>query len=293
MKSISILFLTGLIAMLISCAGGNDSSMVKAKPDNYIILLDLSDRILTNPDQAKIDSTAIQTVFNAFERSVTQHLVLTSKDRFLIRLFKQNQSKYNAHDYEDLLSMDMNLIPVQDKGMRLDSFKFTLGANIQKLYQIAQLGDNTKSFPGVDIWQYFKQQVNSDLKDSANNYVLVLTDGHFDFENKSYGITDTSGYTITGPILNQINQLNWEQQLELRPNLSILPVKLHTSACWMVCGISAKPASADLQEANKLAHIWKKWLTQSGASCVEDPIIYCNSEKTKAEIEKWTKKKKD
>lgn len=274
---------------LLTWSACKENTSSKVKPDNYVVLIDLSDRILTNVDQRKIDSTAIQTVFNAFEQSVTQHLVLTSEDRFLVRLFKQDQTQYNAHEFEDVLSLDMGQIPVQDKANHIDDFKAKLADRIYRMYETARLGSETKDYPGVDIWQYFKQQINSDLVDSANNSVIVLTDGHFDFESKARSLADTNGYTVTNPILKKLSSGNWETTLEQESGLGILPVKITKKACWIVCGISSKPGSTDLQEANKLGAVWKKWLNQSGASCVSEPIIYCNADKTRSQLQGFMK----
>ena len=55
--------------------------------------------------------------------------------------------------------------------------------NLSNLYQQAYLGNKDSDYPGVDIWQYFNEQINTDLDSKYNNKILVLTDGYFDFED--------------------------------------------------------------------------------------------------------------
>ena len=147
------------------------------------------------------------------------------------------------------------------------------------LYQQAILGNKTSDFEGVDIWQYFNDQINSDLDNSYNNKVLIITDGYFDFEDIHTGIRTPNQSTITSPLLSKMTSLTW-QKVAVDQKIGLIPVKLKVAAKWIVCGIQPKE-NADLLEAQKLSYLWVLWLRQSGAKDIVDPIINSSSFKMK------------
>lgn len=148
------------------------------------------------------------------------------------------------------------------------------------LYQQAYLGNKTSDFAGVDIWQYFNEQINSDLDSKYNNKVLIITDGYFDFEDKKHGITNNNLSTTTSPLLRKMNSSGW-QKISDDNEIGLLPVKLTSEAKWLLCGIQPKAGNKDLLESEKLCYLWKKWLRNSGAKNIGDPIINSSSLKMK------------
>ena len=75
-----------------------------------------------------------------------------------------------------------------------------------------------------------------------------------------------------------MNSLQWRKQSD-ENNTGLIPVKLDVEAKWLICGIQPKTTSKDLLEAEKLVYLWKKWLVQSGAKNVSEPIINSSSSK--------------
>ena len=76
--------LTTFILLLITSCGCEEVKTEK-KPINQIVLLDLSDRILV-PEQLDKDFALIATAFKSFEKQARQNLVLSSKDRFCVKI---------------------------------------------------------------------------------------------------------------------------------------------------------------------------------------------------------------
>ena len=274
----NILFIISAAIVLYSCTTKGEMQ-TKAINENYVILLDLSDRLIQNPDQVNIDTSVIRAVFEKFEKSVQRNLVIKSKDRFSIRIIPQRGSSLSANAFENSLSLDMAKYSAAEKLKQLNIFKAALSGQLALLYQQSFLGNKNSNFSGVDIWQYFNEQINSDLDNRFNNKVVVLTDGYFDFEDKSHGLNNGSLATTTTPLLQKMKGQLWEKEAEEK-NIGLMPVKLKNEASWLICGIQSKN-SKDLIEVKKLSYLWRNWLKGSGALTIGDPILNSSSEKMK------------
>ena len=274
----NILFIISAAIVLYSCTTKGEMQ-TKAINENYVILLDLSDRLIQNPDQVNIDTSVIRAVFEKFEKSVQRNLVIKSKDRFSIRIIPQRGSSLPANAFENYLSLDMAKYSAAEKLKQLGIFKAALSGQLALLYQQSFLGNKNSNFSGVDIWQYFNEQINSDLGNRFNNKVVVLTDGYFDFEDKSHGLNNGNLATTTTPLLQKMKGQLWEKEADEK-NIGLMPVKLKNEATWLICGIQSKN-SKDLIEVEKLSYLWRKWLKVSGAVTIGNPILNSSSEKMK------------
>ena len=276
----NIIAFIGVIISLSACSTNAETSVTTASNDNYVVVLDLSDRIIQIPDQVNIDTNAIRAVFEKFERAVQRNIVVKSKDKFSIRIIPQRQSSLPGNTFENNLSIDMSKYNAAEKLVKLNKFKADFSSTMSLLYQQAMLGNKGSDFAGVDIWQYFNEQINSDLDVRYNNKVLILTDGYFDFEDKAHGISANSQSTTTAPLLAAIKTNSWKKELAEK-KLGIIPIQLTVPGKWLVCGIQPKASSKDLLEAEKLSYLWEQWLQQSGATQIAKPIINSSSEKIK------------
>ena len=149
--------------------------------ENYVVLLDLSDRILS-PHQAGQDIAVIMQVFGRFEKKVFSQLIVNSNDKFSIRIIPQEGSPLDIDSLENLLMLDMNVLPLRKKKTRLLAFKKQLKPTLEKLYKMAWQGNKPKDYQGVDIWRYFNSKLGYDLQKDCSNHLIILTDGYFDFE---------------------------------------------------------------------------------------------------------------
>ncbi len=283
-----ILAIMALSAVIHSCSPNAEVRKDGSKPknDNYVVLLDLSDRIIQRQDQIDIDTNTIRAAFEKFEASVQKNQVVKSGDKFSVRIIPQKLSSLPESGFENELSIDLSKYNAAEKLKRLNEFKKNFGSQIKVLYQQACLGNKASDFAGVDIWQYFNEQINSDLDSKCNNKILILTDGYFDLEDKNHGITKNNQSTITAPLLKRLNSPDWEKNIS-ETDMGLLPVKLKSDANWLVCGIQPKAGNKDLLEADKLCFLWKKWLCDSGAKTIGEPIINSSSQKMKNLVLKY------
>jgi len=197
----NILFIAATILGLQACSSSATESLTQESQKNFVVVLDLSDRIIQRQDQINIDTSVISAVFEEFQKSVRiKHLVVKSTDKFSIRIIPQKGSKLPSDFFENTMSIDMGKFSAAEKLKKLDEFAKNFSTSLQSLYLQAKLGGISSDYAGVDIWQYFNDQINSDLDQRLENKVFILTDGYFDFENKNHGLRNQEYSTTTAPL---------------------------------------------------------------------------------------------
>lgn len=256
--NLSLLFSTTII--FTSC--GNDETKKEQKPTNYAVIIDLSDRILVT-EQLDKDFYLIEKYFESFEKNARRNLVLTSKNRFAIKIIPQKNSPLNVEHYEDLLQLNLDEIDVKDKNKSLLDLSQSLPKVLAMLKKEALFDKKSTAYFGVDIWAYLHDSGMGLSKPGYNNTVLVITDGYFDFESQAHVIKDKNKYTSTR-FLNELTGSDW-LKITTEKNFGLLPIKLEKQTKWIIAGLSGKKAN-DILQTEKITYFWKNWLSQSGVS---------------------------
>ncbi len=247
-----------LTILLLSAACSRPKIHKHPVKENYVVLLDLSDRILA-PHQAGQDIAVIMQVFGRFEKKVFSQLIVNSNDKFSIRIIPQEDSPLDIDSLENMLMLDMNNLSFREKKTRLLTFKGHLRPVLEKLYGMAWQGGKSTDYQGVDIWRYFNRKLQYDLLQDYQNHLVVLTDGYFDFESYKYTIRKGNRYTST-IFLGRLNRSDWKAFAE-KSNIGLLPVtKKFPETIVTVTGIN--PKGKILGQAEKLTCFWKKWLRE-------------------------------
>jgi hypothetical protein len=242
----------------------------KTKPRNYVLLLDLSDRLLV-PGQAQQDQALILDVFARFEQAVRRNLIINSSDCFRVVLAPQAGTSYRADEVMADLYLDM-VGSIATKRQRLDTFRKGLPGRLKQLYQQAATGKSRSTdFRGCDIWQYFNEQLPTDLLPTHENVLVVLTDGYFDFEQNVHVKQRGNRATDSHRLMAQLRGApDWKQQIR-QPQVGLLPVPKRFAAVsvWVA---ELHPKVDHLDELDLLKAIWTKWLGEMGmtsVSCLE------------------------
>jgi hypothetical protein len=266
-----LLYLLSLICISVHFYACNDGKAEQNKQvstsKKYIILIDLSDRLL-QPIQPAKDIAVFNGVFDAFLRAVEDNMIIRSNDKFITRILFQKNSSLDFETYSDSLSLDLSNYKLGEKKEQLKRFKNQYVGILHRLYAKAQLGNDSKSFEGVDIWKYFNEQMKTDIEASCTNSVVVLTDGYFDFNDMGQKHQLGNYYTTTG-FLSKLKNQTWKSEAQ---KTGLIPVKLPKNVKWVVCGISSKHPEDQLMN-EKLSFFWQKWLEQSTGEKVSPPII--------------------
>lgn len=255
--------LTTFILLLITSCGCEEVKTEK-KPINQIVLLDLSDRILV-PEQLDKDFALIATAFKSFEKQARQNLVLSSKDRFCVKIIPQKNSPLDVNQYEDLLQLYLDETEVAAKNKSLLSLSKTLPKILENLKKDALYGKTSNAYFGVDIWAYLHDNGMNLSISGYENQILILTDGYFDFESQAHVLKDKNQYTSTR-FLNDLSTSNWKE-ISTSQQYGLLPIKLDKNSKWIIAGLSGKKVN-DILQTEKITYFWEKWLNQSGVSKV-------------------------
>jgi uncharacterized protein YhhL (DUF1145 family) len=203
---------------------------VKVK-HNYIVLLDLSDRLIVQDKQPERDKEIIRELYKLFENRVKRNLYIKSRDEIKVVMAPQKGTRLSREVFEDKLYVNMenikNIYRKPKEKQRRDAFF----ANIDSLYQQAVFSKNPENYNGADIWKYFYEDLKIDYaKDSlTQNFLFILTDG----------------YPVVGK-----TQVKLQEVKEKFPDLHIILVE-------------AAPREEDM-EWDRIITIWEEWFDKIG-----------------------------
>ena len=228
-----LLLIALLIALLLfGCKFPKPEQKKKMLPvkNNYIILLDLSDRLIVQNNQPERDKQIIRNLYSLFEEKVKKELYIKSRDELKVVMAPQLGAILNRNLFEDRLYVNIgDLNPVERKAKE-EERRNSFFANLDTLYHEAVFSKNPQDYYGADIWKYFYEDLKVDYSRDTltQNYLFILTDGY--------------------PIVGQQNKL-----LQVRnefPNLQIVLLE-------------AAPRERDL-EWDHLMNMWETWFTTIG-----------------------------
>ena len=243
------------------------------KPSNYTIVLDLSDRLLES-GQTEKDIAIIEEAFKKFESVAKKNLILSSKDRFAIKLIPQRGSKLNWNLYENKLQLSLDKIEAKDKNKQLVALKDSIHQILQNLYKEAYHGPKSSDYFGVDIWEYLHNNSSSLSPNNYNNTVVIITDGYFDFENNHHVLQEGNKCTNTD-FLNKLTIVNWKEESE-KNKIGLLPINLNSETKFIIAGVNSKK-TGDVLQIEKLEYFWSKWLNESGIKSKNNIVFIPNS----------------
>lgn len=256
--------MVGLAMSLLTASVSLANTPPPVRPTNYVVLLDLSDRLLA-PDQARRDQALVQAVFAQFDARVRQQQIIFANDCFRVVVAPQKGLAYRPEEFMDALYLDMAPLTMADKRKRLDALRADLPRQLSRLYALAVAGKRqTRDFAGCDLWQYVNEQLPTDLKPNADNRLVVLTDGYLDFEHNTHGLTQGNRATDSRMLDRLRHDPHWRQTLN-RPTEGLLPISKRLPNVWF-CVAEVRPKVDNLHETDLLTALWDKWLGEMRAA---------------------------
>ncbi len=156
-----------------------EKSKIREK-HNYIILLDLSDRLIVQENQPDRDKQIIQGIYDLFEKRVQKNLFIKSRDEIKIVIAPQRGSGLRNHIFEDRMYINMSKIDKMKRRPEKEKRKEQFYANLDTLYKKAVFSNNPSDFYGADIWKYFYEDLKVDYSTDTltKNFLFILTDGY-------------------------------------------------------------------------------------------------------------------
>jgi hypothetical protein len=224
-----------VMAIILLMIGCKFPSPDKKKKDvrvkhNYIILLDLSDRLIVQDQQPARDKEIIKHLYSLFEEKVKKEMYLKSRDEIRVVIAPQIGAGLNRNSFEDKLYVNMSSMDPISRKAKEEKRRADFSANLDTLYRKAVFSRNPDDYYGADIWKYFYEDLKIDYSHDTltQNYLFILTDGY--------------------PIVGQQNKL-----LKVKNDFPDLEIVL----------LEAAPREKDL-EWDHLMGIWEDWFNTIG-----------------------------
>lgn len=181
-RNITTVFLSVIMLLVAGCTLPHpDKKEVKLRvKHNYIILADLSDRLIVQKNQPERDKQIITELYSIFENNVKKDLYIKSRDEIRVVIAPQPGSGLPRDEFEDRLYVNMDNIKTIYRKSREEERRGTFLSNLDTLYHKAVFSPTPEDYYGADIWKYFYEDLKVDYsRDSlTRNYLIILTDGY-------------------------------------------------------------------------------------------------------------------
>lgn len=281
-----ILMITTFIACSETDANMNHQSGIDTEnagdaPMHYLILLDLSDRIMTT-GQMERDQALILSLQQKFIDMCTQkHLLLESKDKFTLKIADQKNNPLGNRqtDFEEKLSLNLEAISMTEKRKAMDDFKAGFTENLQNLYLLASTYSDKRQYAGADLWGFLRDRIPDKRQDSL--HLFIITDGYLDFENPGNRKQENNKFTDSRFLNTFRHKSDWQEKwTKEQPGIIAIPLDpaYHTA----ITLLEMYPKYDWQDEFPMLKRMWIEWGNAMGLS--EKSIRIFRRDQTRAEI---------
>ncbi len=214
------------IVLVMACHPPAPKERTLSAKHNYIILLDLSDRIIVQPDQAARDKEIVKSIYQLFENKVKKELYIKSRDEIKVVIAPQKGSGLQTDVFEEKLYVNMENIQNVYRRPKEEERRIAFNETIDDLYKKAEFSDVPEEYYGADIWKYFYEDLKVDYANDTltQNFLFILTDG----------------YPIVGKDLTKLQPIK-----DAFPDLHIVLMEV-------------SPRDKDM-EWDRIMEMWKQW----------------------------------
>ncbi len=247
------------ITLVFLCLCLMQQGMAQANKHSFIVLLDLSDRLLQS-NQAARDEAIVASIFQAFENQAKKKHYIYAKDIFKVVIAPQ-EGGIDEQVFTQDLYLDLGKLKLSEKRKAIEQLKSRLPSLVHQLYQQATAHKTQeKHFQGADLWRYFNDYLSNDVRTETFNHLFILTDGYFDFESNRY-VGQQGNRTTDSRMIARLRKLpNWENVLA-SPNEGLIAIHKKFPAL-SVSIIEVSPKSKILREQDIILALWRKWLNE-------------------------------
>ena len=236
--------------------------------DKYIVLLDLSDRILyNNQQQVAKDLTVLQTIQAMFRSNINSkdpaHLYYTVNDKLKVLIAPQRTTPRKLYDDAGQLRIELASEDALKKASAVDQAEKTFNTVLPELYKQAIISNNNADYVGADIWKYFDEDLAGDLDKDARNTLFIITDGYLDFEKSEDRAIQGNRFTSCAQLINSLkSHPDWNEKFDAG-DYGLMPVgKKFSNLKIVLLEINPKPEWNG--EYKLLTRIWGKWFHEMG-----------------------------
>jgi hypothetical protein len=236
--------------------------------DNYIVLLDLSDRILyNNQQQVPKDIQVVQSIYAAFKSKLNAkdptRLYFTVNDKLKLMVAPQRTTASDVYDMAGNLRLALAAAQPEQKAKMLEETEKNFNTLLPQIYKKAVISNNSTAYAGADIWKYFNDDLQDDLEKDAQNTLFIITDGYMDFESLNGRASRNNRYTSCAQIINNLKKApDWNSRFK-EGDYGLLPVNKRFPNLKVIV-LELNPKDDWTGEYNLLTTIWSKWFNEMG-----------------------------
>jgi hypothetical protein len=234
--------------------------------DNYIVLLDLSDRILANnQQQVAKDLTVIRNIFGLFKSNLNKkdpsHLYYGLNDKLKILIAPQRTTPGKLYEESGLLRVDISAELPEKKSKLVHESEKSFNSILPDVYKQALVSKHSSGYAGADIWKYFNEDLGDDLDKDAQNTLFIITDGYMDFEKSEDRLAVNNRYSSCAQIINNLKTYpDWNLRFD-KGDYGLIPVAKKFPGLRIVL-VQMSPGQDWTGEYPLLTRIWGKWFKE-------------------------------
>jgi len=267
-------FIVALSMLAIACTEINDAvreakNQTPPPPkDNYIVLLDLSDRILEdNQQQVAKDLTVIKNIYGFFKSNLNKkdpaHLYYTLNDKLKVLIAPQKSTPRKLYESSDLLRIDLSAEQPEKRSRLVQESEKKFNTILPDVYRQALVSKRTSDYAGADIWKYFNEDLTDDLDKDAQNTLFIITDGYLDFEKTEDRPNLNNRFTSCAQIINNLKtHADWSTRFDSE-DYGLMSVTKKFTRLRVVL-LQMNPSQEWPEEYPLLTKIWSKWFKEMG-----------------------------
>ena len=236
--------------------------------ENYIVLLDLSDRILhNNQQQVAKDFSVVKCIYAAFRSKMNSkdptHLYYNVNDKLKLLVAPQKTTPPSLYELAGNLRVEMESESPEKKAALIDEAEKSFNATLPEIYRQAVISNNTNDYSGADIWKYFNEDLQDDLVEDGQNTLFIVTDGYMDFEKSEERPAQNNRFTSCAQIINALKGApDWNEKFE-KGDYGLMPVGKKFPNLRVVL-LEISPREQWTGEYSLLTKIWSKWFQEMG-----------------------------
>lgn len=238
--------------------------------DNYIVLLDLSDRILyNNQQQVAKDIAVVQSIYGIYTAKLDAkdptRLYYTLHDKLKLLIAPQKTTPKSLYDMVGNLRVDLGAEQPEKKVAVIAQTQKTFDTLLPEIYKQAVIGNNSTAYSGADIWKYFNEDLADDLEKDAQNTLFIITDGYMDLEPTEERTSQNNRFAACSQVINALKKYpDWEAKFN-SGDYGLLPVNKKFPGLRVVV-LQVNPKEDWANEYALLTKIWGKWFSEMGVT---------------------------
>jgi len=210
-----------IVFLLFSCNNatdkdnGGNGSETTPKQLNITILLDLSDRLTASiqPSQKERDISIVLNIIEIFKANMESKGAFQSNDKIKI-IFHPAPLDASVNNIAKTLTIDLSKMDNNQKKDVFDNIINNFSVGLNEIYDLTL---KSKTYPGSDIWRFFKYDatqycITNDT--SYRNILIIITDGYIYHEQSKDKINNRTAYITNTYFKTQgfVNNNNWREK---------------------------------------------------------------------------------